>query len=272
METICAIDWRLRPPFRSFKQAKCFNDDFFRAYYPPSAKECSMQMLIKEMDAAAVQIGVVPFRIGQDMNDIARLIEEYGDRFRAFAYITPYAENPLEDIDKLVLHGWATGVIVEPGQFFMKRPIPANNRLMYPIYQKCEENQIVLTITFGGLYCAALKYYNPVFLDQVAIDFPQLKIVVGHGGWPYTTETCHIAYQRDNVFLAPDAYMFPIHPGYEAYVTAANHFLQKKFVFASCYPSNSLKRARELFWQAGIQQNVAEDILWNNAAVLLGVE
>ncbi|AGA69290.1 putative TIM-barrel fold metal-dependent hydrolase [Desulfitobacterium dichloroeliminans LMG P-21439] len=268
------IDWRLRPPFGSFLKNKIFNDPNFSAAptYPESARQFSMDLLINEMNECGVEIGMVPFRKGQDQGDIGNLLDAYSERFQCMAHIDPYAENPIKDIDDLIVEGRAKCAIIEPGQYFIKKPVPANDKILYPIYEKCQAENIVLTITFGGLYCEELELYNPIFIDKVAKDFPHLKMVLTHGGWPYTTEICHVAYQRANVYLSPDCYFTALHPGYQSYVTAANNVLQDKFIFGSVYPGYSLAVCIDNFVNIGVKPEILPKIFYHNAAKLLGLE
>ena len=268
------IDWRLRPPFGSFKGNKIFNDERHLAnpLYPQSARQFSMDLLMQEMDAAGVEVGVVPFRLGQDHDDMAKLIEQYPGRFACLAHIDPFADDPVADIDKWVVNGAAEGAIIEPGQYFIKKSLPADDPLLFPIYEKCQKENIVLTIVFGGLYSDALELYNPIFMDRVAKQFPDLKIVVSHGGWPYTTEICHVAYMRPNVYISPDCYLSKSQPGWESYVTASNFALRKKMIFGSVYPGRGMQRVIDDYIEAGVSKEALPDVLYHNAAKLLGLE
>mgnify|MGYP002772378085 CR=1 FL=1 len=274
MEKYKVIDWRLRPPYGSFKNNKIFNDEkhLKNPAYPPSARQFSMDLLIQEMDAAGVEIGVVPFRAGQDHNDIEKLMTAYPGRFECMAHIDPYAEDPVADIDKWIVHGKAKLAIIEPGQYFIKKAIPADDSLLFPIYEKCQAENIVLTIVHGGLYSDSLELYNPIYIDRVAKRYPDLKIVITHGGWPYTTEICHVAYMRPNVYISPDCYLSKTQPGWESYVTAANNSLKDKIIFGSVYPGRSMQRVINDYIEAGISEEALPKVFYHNAAQLLGLE
>lgn len=151
---IKAIDWRLRPPYQSFLGGPLY----------PNGCSGTMEDVIAEMDEAGVLIGVAPFRKGMDNADGEKLIEAYGDRFRYLVHIDPWDgfAKAQEEIEKYVLKGHASGIIMEPGQRFIKAPIKADDqKLMYPIYEFCEKNNILLTLTFGGLMAVKLAYYDP---------------------------------------------------------------------------------------------------------------
>lgn len=263
------IDWRLRPPFGSFSENKIFivKD---KPNTPLSAKQFSMELLLQEMDEAGVVIGVCPFRLGQDQDDIVRIMEAYPERFRCLAHVDPYGD--LSEIDRYIIHGKAAGAIVEPGQIFIKKPIPADDPLMYPIYQKCQDEDILLTITYGGLFAASVALYKAEYIEHVAQLFPKLRMVLTHGGWPYVNEICHVAYQYDNVVLSPDWYLMSKHPGHEGYVAAANGVLQDRIIFGSLYPANKLDYSVEEYINSGVRPEVLPKVLYGNAARMLKLE
>ncbi len=268
-----AIDWRFRPPYRSFEGSILYEKYKGNPTAPKAVREFSMPALIEEMDEAGIGLGVVTMRVGNDNDDIARIKEEYPGRFKGLAHINPCdGKKALEDIDRYVHNGAADGIIVEPGQFFIEEPMPADDERLYPIYEKCEKENILVTITFGGLFCAKLENYNPIFIDRIAVDFPKLKIVIDHGGWPYVTEICHVGYQRKNVTICPDYYLFDFNPGYDQYVLAANNLLQDQIIFSSCYPSKSMKFAVDNAKRVGFTPEVYEKVMYKNAAKLLGLD
>ncbi len=268
-----AIDWRLRPPYRSFKGSILYDKYGDNPEWPESVTKFSMDALIKEMDEAGIGIGMVSMRAGNDNHDIDLIKQEYPGRFLGMAHINPCdGAKALADIDEFVINGAADTIIMEPGQFFIEEPMPADDPRLYPIYEKCEKENIIVTLTFGGLFCAKLENYNPIFIDRIAVDFPKLKIVITHGGWPYVTEICHVGYQRKNVNICPDYYMFNFNPGYDQYVLAANHILKNQILFGSCFPSKPLDFAMQNIQNIGLTPDALEHVLYHNSARLLGLE
>jgi len=268
-----AIDWRFRPPYRSFKGSILYNKYGDNPAWPESVRKFSMEAMIKEMDETGVGIGMVSMRQGNDNNDIALIKQEYPGRFLGMAHINPCeGQKALDDIDKYVVNGAADTIIMEPGQFFIEDPMPADDPRMYPIYEKCQKAGIITTLTFGGLFCAKLENYNPIYIDRIAVDFPDLQIVITHGGWPYVTEICHVGYQRKNVHICPDYYMFKINPGYDQYVIAANNILKDQILFGSCFPSKPLAFAMDNIKNIGLTDEALENVLYKNSARLLGLD
>lgn len=272
------IDWRLRPPFGSYKGCAIFetatNSKLANPNAPKSVTEFSMDYLIQEMDEANVVKAVVPIRKENDNDDIARIQAAYPGRFEGLAHIDPFeGQKALDDIDKYVTNGPAKGIILEPGQIFLQDSMRPDDKRLYPIYEKCQAEDVLVTLTFGGYYGRALEYYNPEALDRVAMNFPDMKIVLTHAGFPYITQTCWIAMHRPNVYLSPDFWILSTNPGFQDYVTAANNTLQDQFIFGSVYPAGpGLKGAIEDLQKVGIKDEVLPKFLYENAARLLKLE
>lgn len=271
-----AIDWRMRVPFGSFKGSAIFklSEDLSANtnQMPESARKFSMDLLLKEMDEAGVKIGVVPIRKENDNDDIEKLIKAYPGRFKGMAHIDPFeGEKAIADIEKYVVNGYASGIMLEPGQIFLQDSMKPNDKRLFPIYEYCQSKNILITLAFGGLFGRALKYYNPEDLDDVAMAFPNLRIVLTHGGFPHITETCWVAYHRKNVFLSPDFWMLSMNPGHQDYVTACNNYLQDQMVFGTCYPAAAVDWCIDDLIRSGVKENVLDKLLYANAAHLLNL-
>ena len=61
---------------------------------------------------------------------------------------------------------------------------------------------------------------RPEYVDRVATDFPNLQIVIQHGGWPYVHEAIGVLYKQPNVFMVPGQYVHYGFPGSTEYVEA----------------------------------------------------
>ncbi len=111
---------------------------------------------------------------------------------------------------------------------------------------------------------------HPSGVDQVACDFPDLKIICSHLGWPWITEMIAIAWRHPNVYIEDSVYRYM--PGCEQYIDAANKLLSDKFLFASGYPfDHPLKNVVKKFMQLPYDEDVRDKVLYRNAARLLGL-
>lgn len=209
------------------------------------------------------------------------MIDEYGSHFRYLAHIDPWdgIEQNQAEIKKYVMDGHASGIIVEPSMKFIKSPLKADDQeMMYPIYDFCEKNDILVTITFGGLWTSSVDNYQPIHADSLAKDFPKMRVVLAHGGWPYTAQICHVAYQRGNVYLSPELYALgDMQPDGHDYMAAANHWLQEHVIFATgiAYPNLDSKDMLKMTIDAyknELNEQARDKVLYHNASSLLGLE
>ncbi|MCC7486999.1 MAG: amidohydrolase [Burkholderiales bacterium] len=238
-----------------------------------SAQARSMDMLLAEMDRAGVGVGVVQARFSDffgsvSNDDVAAICREYPGRFVGIAAIDPTGRRAaIAEIDRMMAAGFR-GVNVEPGAY----PVPMypDDRRLYPVYAHCEDRGIPVIIMAGGNAGPDVSYSFPVHVDRVAGDFPALKIVVSHGGWPWVSEILHVAFRRENVYVSPDMYLHEA-PGWEDYLRAANGFLAERFLYASCYPLAPVEEYAEWFRRLPLESGTRERALWRNAAALLGL-
>ena len=237
-----------------------------RVHVAESAKQMSMDLLIQEMEESDV-VGVAPVRkIANGKNDdMVDLLKDYPGRFIGIANIDPLKkEEAFQEIDQYVLHGPASGVIIEHAWSANKEHWFVTDKRAYDVYEKLEQNNIPVLFSFGGRGVKNQEYYNPKYIDELAFSFPKLKMALCHGGWPYVIQACHAAVQHSNVYLSPDVYMMSFTAGYQDYVTAANYQLQDKILFGTAYPVMSLKDGIEQFEKI-LASDVVEKVLYKNA-------
>ncbi|MBI3935335.1 MAG: amidohydrolase [Betaproteobacteria bacterium] len=275
------IDFRLRPPLKGFLDTIMYADsarrDRITAQHgmapAPSAQARSMPALLEEMDAAGVALGVIIGRFsgrhGSVSNrDVADIVRAYPGRFVGIASIDPADRGKaVGQIEEAVTAGFK-GINIEPG--FYPSPMRADDARLYPIYAHCEDAGIPVVIMAGGSAGPDLSYTVPVHIDRVAGDFPELKIAVSHGGWPWVQEILHVAFRRPNVYISPDQYLCNM-PGMDDYLRAANGFLAQRFLYASSYPFLSAKDYAEWFRSLPIREEVMDLLLCTNAAEFLNL-
>lgn len=275
------IDFRLRPPFKGFLDTIMYTkaerrDRVTRQHGmvpAPSAQAKSMDLLLKEMDAAGVTHGVVIGRYsgfyGSVSNqDVADLLKTYPGRFIGVASIDPgNRRDAIRQIDEALTQG-LKAVNIEPGAY--PAPMYADDPRLYPVYAHCEDKRIPVVVMAGGNAGPDLSYTFPAHIDRVARDFPELRLAISHGGWPWVHEILHIAFRRPNVYVSPDQYLCNM-PGMDDYLKAANGYLSERFLYASSYPFISVKDYAEWFRKLPIRPEVMERLLYRNAQEFLGL-
>lgn len=127
---------------------------------------------------------------------------------------------------------------IEP---FMWKKAPTD-RCYYPLYAKCVELDVAFQTQVGHtgpLYPSETG--RPLYIDEVALDFPELRIVCGHIGWPWTEEMIAVAWKHRNVFIDTSAHLPKHFP--ERFVYWMQRQLQDKVMYASDYPLVPFERA-----------------------------
>lgn len=275
------IDFRLRPPLKGYLEMVMYSkpdrrDRLTRQHGmepAPSAQQQSMPMLLKEMDDAGVTTGVLMGRYsalyGQVSNrDVADIVRDYPGRFIGVGSIDPSnRRNAIKQIDESITLG-LKGINIEPGAY--ATPMTVDDRRLYPIYAYCEDKNIPITVMVGGSAGPDLSYTNPECIDRMAADFPDLKIAVSHGAWPWVKEILHVAYRRLNVYVSPDQYMCNL-PGMHDYILAANGFLADRFLYGSSYPFIGVKLYRDWFGTLAIKPELLDGIMYRNAVRFFGL-
>lgn len=113
--------------------------------------------------------------------------------------------------------------------------VPPTDRRFYPVYVACCEMGVPFCTQIGHTGpLMPSEVGRPIYLDQVAIDFPDLVIVGGHIGYPWTDEAIAVATKHENVYIDTSAYTAKRYP--PALVDYLKTNGRKKVLFGSNYP------------------------------------
>ena len=112
---------------------------------------------------------------------------------------------------------------------------PPNHAIYFPLYSLCIEFNIpVLVLTGHTAILMPNKTGHPSYLDEIALHFPELKIIAGHAGYPWTTELISLAWKHKNVFIETSGHR-PRHFSSEL-IRYLNSYGKKKVLFGTGYP------------------------------------
>ena len=122
--------------------------------------------------------------------------------------------------------------------------LPPTDRLFYPVYAACCELGVPFCTQIGHTGpLMSSEVGRPIYLDRVALDFPELRIVGGHIGYPWTDEAIAVATKHENVFIDTSAYTVKRYPA--ALLEFMRGHGRHKVLFGSNYPMLTPARALE---------------------------
>lgn len=134
--------------------------------------------------------------------DMAKIVESYPDRFMYNPNLSPVK---FKGVDNTIwkLEYWVKEKGAKIFKFYPPEDTYINDPELWPFYRKAEELGIVLCVHSGFSWVppGKSKYALPVLLDDVARDFPDLKIVAFHMGYPYCDDLNMVAMGHPNVYL-----------------------------------------------------------------------
>lgn len=202
----------------------------------------SLPDFVALMDQAGVERGV----LRAPNHVIAEILAAYRTRFIGMASISPHdGMRGVRELERLVREQGFGGLRVSA----LFNMIPASDRRYYPLYTKCAELDIPVRIYANMNYANDRPYDlgHPRHLDQVAVDFPELRIVAGLSGWPWVNEMvallrrhpnlyCDTASHRPRYFGVPGS-------GWEQFLQFGNTLLQDKIMVGLSWEAFGLPMA-----------------------------
>jgi predicted TIM-barrel fold metal-dependent hydrolase len=153
-----------------------------------------------------------------------------------------------------------------------------NDRLAYPLYEAIAELELPALFHTGQTGIGAgvpggggirLKYSNPMDVDDVAADFPDLRIILAHPSFPWQDEALAVASHKPNVYIDLSGWSPKYFP--PQLVHYAEKLLSHKMLFGSDYPVITPDRWLADFERLQLSPQVRQLILKDNAARLLGL-
>ena len=170
----------------------------------------SLDNMLARMDAAGVekvfiaQCKMWSYRrkwmyMDTKLEEVLLYTQSHPDRFAGLAGYDPFhITESLREIETAVAQYGFRGVYVHIYGF----DIPLHDRKMYPLYAKCVELDVPVSLQVGHvLEAMPSDCARPMHLDRVACDFPDLKLVGAHTGWPWVEELISVCYKWENVWL-----------------------------------------------------------------------
>lgn len=230
-------------------------------------EEPKLKTTVAEMDHANIGQAMLSSWQGPEgvlisNESVAEAINLYPDRFFGLASVK--LNKPMQAIREL-------RTFVKNYNFKGLRIIqwlwnlPPTHPYYYPLYAEC--------VNLGIPVCLQVGHTGPLmpsevgrpipYIDQIAIDFPELKIVCGHIGYPWTTEMIAVATKHQNVFIDTSAYAANRYPK-ELVFYIKNHG-QNKVLFGTNYPMITPTKCLADFDSLDLDKKVQQKFLYENA-------
>ncbi len=219
-------------------------------------------------------VRAVPF--GTSNDEVAELRREYPDRFIGLARISAFlGMRGVRELEQRVREQGFQAL----GVSALVDGIPASDRRFYPLYTKAAELGIPVRIYSSMNYATDRPYDlgHPRHLDQVAIDFPELTIIGGLGGWPWVNEMVALVRRHPKLHLDTSAhrarYLGQRGSGWEMLMQFGNTLIQDKVLVGLSaglvgQPHETLIKE---YLDLPLKDAVKEKWLYGNAARVFGL-
>lgn len=208
---------------------------------------------------------------------LAAIVKSFPTAFLGgFAGVDPWGgERAIQEAERAITKLGLLGLKFQPAlQAFFP-----NDRRFYPLWEKCAELKVPVQFHTGTTGIGAglpggmgikLKYCQPIFLDDLAADFPELTIVACHPSWPWQEEMIAVLVHKANVYNELSGWS----PKYfsDSLKREINGRLQDKFMFGSDYPALSHDRLFKDWESLGLKPEVLEKVFTKNAQRILGLK
>lgn len=237
-------------------------------------QEIPIEATLAAMDAAGVQFGLLsawraPEGVLIGNEDVARWVQGHPDRFAGLAAV---------DLNKSMLAVRELRRCVDELGFKGLRVVPwlweapPTDRRYYPLYATCVE--------LGVPFCTQVGHTGPLrpsetgrpipYIDQVALDFPELTIVCGHIGYPWTEEMIAVARKHENVYIDTSAYTVARYPP-ELVRYMRSKSGRRKVMFGSNFPMIMPQSALEGVGALELDEETRDLFLAGNAQRVFGL-
>jgi uncharacterized protein len=232
-------------------------------------QDLPVDVTIASMDGGGVDVGLLsawrgPNGLDLVSNDeVAGLVRAHPTRFAGLATVD--LDRPMDAVRELrrrVRDDGFVGLRLVPWLW----RLPPTDRRYYPLFAECVE--------LGVPFCTQVGHTGPLrpsetgrpipYIDEVALDFPELVIVCGHVGYPWTEEMVAVARKHENVYIDTSAYTTRRLPA-ELIAFMKTRTGQRKVLFGTNYPMIGHAHALDGLDELGLCADGRRDYLHANA-------
>lgn len=275
-----AVDVHVHPSTRGVDADAC---SYFRR--KPSdvpTEEQDFAALFTRCDVKALLIGWHPSTVTHGPRNTNEHVIDLASRYRdAFAGVLASLDTRAPDLDRvatraqeLASHPLVRGFKFHPPD----QGFYPDDRKYYGIWEVIQAANkpvmfhmgfTVLGANTAGGSGIGLDYGRPIHLDMLAKDFPGMKIVAAHPGWPWQEELIGVLTHKKNVYADTSGYLAEQLP--EIFQKALRGRLQDKMLFGTDFPYVDLEKALASFDKLGLNDDTRQKILLSNAMDLFAI-
>lgn len=254
-----------------------WGDDFFVGKMKAKKNDMpglSLEAMIERMEAADIEHGfLIAAKSGRQglpgcyhmpPKVVADAVKKHPDKFSGLIGIDPYqGMDGVRELEFAVKELGFIGAHLYPHWF----ELAPDHAKYYPYYAKCVELNIPIQIQVGQSMIYSPQHRcrsvgQPITLDAVACDFPELKLIGIHVGIPWTDEMIAMAWKHDNVFIGCDAHSPKYWP--DSFIHYINTFGKNKVIFGTDFPVLDFRRTIEEIETLGLRPDALQNLLRDN--------
>lgn len=238
-DTLGAIDAWMQHPGAAFLRLPMFDSlrRWAKGMFPDG--DIPLSWTLEQMDAADVAVGMLSAWWGPtgpliSNDEVGAIVAKHPERFVAVVSVDLYRPmDAVREVRRCVAEYGARAVRVVPWLW----DLPPDDRRYYPVYTACCDADIAFCTQVGhtGPLCPSEPGRPIPYLDRVALEFPELRIVAGHIGAPWTAEVISLATKYPNVYIDTSAYKVTRYPA-ELVAYLRGHG-RRKVLFGSNQPA-----------------------------------
>jgi predicted TIM-barrel fold metal-dependent hydrolase len=267
------VDAWMQHPTRRFLEQPFF-ESLLRWTHRDAIADVALSATIDAMDQAGVDIGLTaawwgPHGALVDNDEVAAFAREHPGRLVGVASVDLYRPmQAVRELRRCVRELGFRALRVVPWLW----GLPPDDRRYYPLYAECIELDVPFCLQVG--HTGPLMSSEPgrpvPYLENVALEFPELRIVAGHIGEPWTQEIISLATKFPNLYIDTSAYKTSRYPA--DFVGFMRGRGAKKVMFGSNYPMLTPSDCLEGLFGLGLSDEVRHLFLSGNARRVFKLE
>ena len=242
----------------------------------------SLEEIIEKMEEAGIDkaflIAARAGRVGlpgcyhMPYSVVADACAKYPERFYGLAGIDPFeGMDGVRAFEDAIKNMGFVGAHLYPHWF----ELAPDHAKYYPFYAKCCELNVPIQMQVGQSMIYSQEYRTksvgqPIALDAVACDFPELKLIGIHVGIPWHDEMISMAWKHENIFIGCDAHRPKYWP--KSFIHYLNSYGQDKIIFGTDFPVLEFKKTIDDIDALGLKSEVRKKLLRDNVIRAYGLD